>query len=403
MRTCITKSTNENANNTARGCIIYPKMFRVYTFLISINQFNFFAMKQTLLFSSLALVCASAFGQDCTKPFISEYVEGWSNNKAIEIYNPTDQELDMKDYYLQRYDNGSPNATPEGQPNATTIQLKGKLPAKSVIVYVIDLRDPNGSGQTAPVWDSLQLKADQFIGGVYDVNKTMFWNGDDAVVLGKGSATNPDDGELIDVIGKIGERPTDGWSTVSPYNNSSSDPNDKVVTKDHSLIRKETIKKGHTPVPPFGPWNPLAEWDSIPPIYYQKAEDGDTLRDNQGKPRTFGNWKTLGSHKCECGNAEEKEKTPPPPPGTDTTSAITNIDWNSVQLYPNPTHGIFFTVGASDIVNIQLYNALGQEVYAQANDSHAIVAVHLKETSGVYLVRLTHRNGTTATKRLVVK
>ena len=38
---------------------------------------------------------------------MSEYIEGWSNNKAIEIYNPTDAAIDLSDYRLERYSNGA--------------------------------------------------------------------------------------------------------------------------------------------------------------------------------------------------------------------------------------------------------------------------------------------------------
>ena len=36
-----------------------------------------------------------ANAQDCTELFISEYVEGSHNNKALEIYNPTDTDIDL--------------------------------------------------------------------------------------------------------------------------------------------------------------------------------------------------------------------------------------------------------------------------------------------------------------------
>ena len=43
-------------------------------------------MKQILLSLGLLLgVTVSA--QDCSDLFISEYIEGWSNNKALELYN----------------------------------------------------------------------------------------------------------------------------------------------------------------------------------------------------------------------------------------------------------------------------------------------------------------------------
>ena len=56
----------------------------------------------------LALVLAlpvSALAQ-CDEIFISEYLEGWGNNKAIELFNPTNASVDLSDYRLERYSNG---------------------------------------------------------------------------------------------------------------------------------------------------------------------------------------------------------------------------------------------------------------------------------------------------------
>ena len=49
---------------------------------------------------------AAVNAQECVEIFISEYVEGWSNNKAIELYNPTDEDVDLSNYRLERYSNG---------------------------------------------------------------------------------------------------------------------------------------------------------------------------------------------------------------------------------------------------------------------------------------------------------
>ena len=61
--------------------------------------------------------------------FISEYVEGsFGNNKYVEIYNPTDQAIDLSSYALALNTNGGS----EWKNNAG---LSGSIPAKSVIVY----------------------------------------------------------------------------------------------------------------------------------------------------------------------------------------------------------------------------------------------------------------------------
>lgn len=66
--------------------------------------------------------------------FISEYLEGGSFNKYIEIYNPTNQDIDLSSYKLAMHsysgyaDNGNDAGIKE-------IALTGTLAAKMVIVY----------------------------------------------------------------------------------------------------------------------------------------------------------------------------------------------------------------------------------------------------------------------------
>ena len=50
-----------------------------------------------------------AHGQP-TELFISEYVEGSSHNKAVEIFNGTGASVDLSSYKLQYYFNGSSSA-----------------------------------------------------------------------------------------------------------------------------------------------------------------------------------------------------------------------------------------------------------------------------------------------------
>ena len=44
---------------------------------------------------------------------ISEYVEGWSNNKALELYNPTADGIELSEFRLIRYSNGEDFPPPE--------------------------------------------------------------------------------------------------------------------------------------------------------------------------------------------------------------------------------------------------------------------------------------------------
>ena len=138
-------------------------------------------MKKSLLTFSL-FAMGGLFAQDCSDLFISEYVEGWSNNKALEIYNPTSSPINLSGYFVARYSNGSTTAT-----GTNAIQLVGTIAPYDVYVAVLDKRDPAGTGQEAPIWDSLQARADGFYAPVYNTNNSFYWNGNDAVMLAKGT------------------------------------------------------------------------------------------------------------------------------------------------------------------------------------------------------------------------
>ena len=163
----------------------------------------------------------------CSDLFISEYVEGWSNNKALEIYNPTATSIDLSAYSIARYTNGSTQAS-------TPQQLAGTIEPYSTFVIGLDKRDPNGTGYDAPMWDGyytfidslcpntfgqevtiynpsndLQSLIDFWSNGTYYSGtdpdsaamypQTMFFNGNDAIVLSTiGGAS------LVDVFGKVG-------------------------------------------------------------------------------------------------------------------------------------------------------------------------------------------------------
>lgn len=64
-------------------------------------------MKKTLLFVGVLLCSVNFAKAQCSELFISEYVEGWSNNKAIEIYNPTAQSINLGNYIVARASNGT--------------------------------------------------------------------------------------------------------------------------------------------------------------------------------------------------------------------------------------------------------------------------------------------------------
>lgn len=111
----------------------------------------------------------------------SEYVEGSSNNKALEIYNPTTAPVDLAatGYAVQVYFNGSPAA-------GSTINLTGTIAPDDVFVLAAAAANPG-----------ILAAADQTTGA-------SLYNGDDAVALVKG-------GVPVDIIGQVSVDPGSQW------------------------------------------------------------------------------------------------------------------------------------------------------------------------------------------------
>ena len=210
---------------------------------------------------TLALLAASstALFAQCDALFISEYIEGWSNNKAIEVYNPTGSEIDMSDFRIERYSNGA-TAAEENQ----KVVLSGTIQPNDVLVYVLDKQDPDGVDFEAPVWDELAEKANIWLCPVYEENNAMYFNGNDALVL-RQISTNA----VMDIFGVIGEDPgSAGWDEV---------------TQNHTLVRRPEVTSGD--VAATDEFDVLAVWDSL----------------------LVNTFDELGQHVCDCVVSVEEE------------------------------------------------------------------------------------------------
>ena len=104
--------------------------------------------------------------------FFSEYIEGSSNHKALEIYNGTAGSIPLAGYDIQMCFNGNPVCT-------LTIPLTGSVAAGDV--HVVAQSSANAT---------ILAQADQ-------TNGSGWFNGDDAVLLRK-------NGVVIDSIGQVG-------------------------------------------------------------------------------------------------------------------------------------------------------------------------------------------------------
>ena len=352
-------------------------------------------MKKQLLLV-FTFISGLTLAQDCAKIFISEYVEGWSNNKALEIYNPTSSTIDLSQYFVARYSNGSTTATV-----ANSVQLSGTIAPYDVYVAVLEKLDPNGTGQEAPVWDSLVARADGFYSPVYNTSNAFYWNGNDVVMLAMGTlpadpallinGTNVSNFAIIDIFGKIGENPAnetgsaagnDGaWSTQFPYSTGQG----VLVTKDHSMLRKSSIKKGVTTQVSF--FDPLLEWDTIPAVTYLVNDNGDTLVSGTGNPILFGNWFTLGVHDCACNPASVNE--------------MENV---TISVYPNPSNDWVSVKLNGKVTSAMLVDTFGKNIGSFKNlTGKMFLQFNVEPLTGVYFLRLSTTDGKSQTKKIIVK
>jgi predicted extracellular nuclease len=150
--------------------------------------------------------------------FFSEYIEGSSNNKALEIYNGTGAAVDLAagGYAIKMYFNGAATAN-------LTINLTGTVADGAVWVVA----HPSANA-------AILAKANQLS------SNSGWYNGDDAVVLVKGDS-------VIDSIGQVGVDPGTEWGSGL------------TSTADNTLRRKATILAGDSDF--SNAFDPAQEWD----------------------------------------------------------------------------------------------------------------------------------------------
>jgi predicted extracellular nuclease len=164
---------------------------------------------------AVAVLAATALQvQAQTDLFFSEYVEGSSFNKALEIANATDSAIELSPYEVQIYFNGNTSA-------GTTIALSGVVEPGEVFVLADDGAVP-----------AILVVADQ-------TSTSNFFNGDDAVVLLNGGA-------LVDAIGQVGVDPGSQWGAGD------------ISTQNHTLRRVASVVEGDSDA--SDAFDPAVQW-----------------------------------------------------------------------------------------------------------------------------------------------
>lgn len=305
-------------------------------------------MKKTVLFLG-ALVCGVSISnaQDCQELFISEYVEGSGNDKAVELYNPTNASIDLTGYTIERFSNASSTSSTGG-----VLALSGSIAPYST--FVITNGQTTGTTSSPACSPTLQAMAD-LLDGAYPAPTYM--NGNDAIALFKNSV-------LVDVLGKMGDgsmSTSDGWGDEFPYDGSVG----AVWTKDHTLTRKSSVLHGVTVNP--DPFIVSAEWDSLPE----------------------NTWTGLGVHTCDC------------------FVGINEIESTiSFAVYPNPSFDGKIEIQASEMIaKIEMIDLLGQVVFEEKTNgfSNSVSITNSTVGKGIYNVRITYINNLFSQTNLVIQ
>ena len=214
-------------------------------------------MNKYVLFFSLILFSCSEGSDDSSDTgnggsdnqtvnlFFSEYAEGSSNNKYVEIYNPSSTTVNLNNYQIK----GTNNGTAWGDNGERQLALGGNLAANSVYIICTDAADP-----------AIIAKADLAL----PYESPVHYNGNDAIAIfgidGSGNFT-----VIMDVIGVQSSDPGPaGWNVAGVTG----------ATKDHTLVRKSSISKGNT------------NWEN---------SAGTSTTDSEWEVKDIDDWTSLGT------------------------------------------------------------------------------------------------------------
>ncbi|KAF7276589.1 hypothetical protein GWI33_010054, partial [Rhynchophorus ferrugineus] len=172
--------------------------------------------KTYALTTSLALLGISSFYTSAyAQLMFNQYIDGNNNKKGLEIYNPDNSTVNLADYEIRQFNNGSTS-------HSLSVVLEGTLSSKAhYIVGRNELKEELG--------ESVNQVAN------------LAFNGDDALVLYY-------KGTPIDRFGRIGEQPEKGWGTT-------------VFSKDNSFQRRQN-SNDVTQIDPTSAFNLDQSWQA---------------------------------------------------------------------------------------------------------------------------------------------
>jgi len=183
-------------------------------------------------------------GNETVNLFFSEYAEGSSNNKYVEIYNPSSSSVNLSNYQIK----GTNNGTAWGDNGERELALTGTLDANSVYIICTDAAD-----QT--ILDKANL--------ALPYESPVHYNGNDAIAI-FGIDSSGNFSVIMDVIGVQSSDPGPaGWNVAGVTG----------ATKDHTLVRKSSISKGN------------ANWEN---------SAGTSASDSEWEVKDIDDWTSIG-------------------------------------------------------------------------------------------------------------
>lgn len=342
-----------------------------------------------------------------TDLFFSEYIEGSGNDKALEIYNPTKNSIDLSNYFVARFSNGEGVYTSGG-----ITRLSGTLePYKTFVLVNGQTTSTESSPACSP---ALQAMANQL-----DIPypSPTHMNGNDAMALLKSEDGSEANALPVDLIGQIGLgakiKSEEGWApytdtvitysigdveyqhTVSDYIIRKKDDSGKAGngpywlawTRDHTLRRKYEVFEGVKENP--AQFNVSLQWDTVSVA----VEEVDKVTGETYTTRKYKDiWDGLGKHDCIVTDPDFK-------------NSVKNFQSASVNVFPTLVQNQAITIQSVELINnVVVYNLKGGEVLTRQFEPSNQVELTLPGLNkGVYFVKTTTVEQTQRVIKIVIQ
>ena len=192
----------------------------------------------------------------CSDLFFSEYVDGSTFSKGLEIYNPSaTSAADLSEYTVKTYNNGSTVANHE-------LELSGSL-GPGQVYMIANPGAESALSQLADVLDDVTL-----------------FNGNDATTLER-------NGVVVDALGVVGENPGDGWAVndvTMLHNTLVRNPDVTVGSADWDVVSQQWMDYPENTFDFFGEHNALPcglDTTSVPTVGFAVSDivafEGDLI------------------------------------------------------------------------------------------------------------------------------